>query len=211
MILTTVADVVTEGERFVYVTFGSIFTNHIGIRSTSFFRISASLLVAQLIAIPTSSILMETYLWLPMFLGLGAMILGGMMVIMLPETLTQPPSSPGVFSALDSENVERENSEDHISEAYSFDALVQNGKWIMDEYRSVFVSPIVATLIFTFLINSLGRSSLDLLLQYASRRYHWTISQVRSAPVFRSTTTDFLYRLAFCFRCVRPFSWRFFF
>ncbi|CAG8954545.1 hypothetical protein HYFRA_00004460 [Hymenoscyphus fraxineus] len=152
VILTSVADVVTEDQRLVYTPPGYYFSL-------------------------AHSVLMETNPWLPMFLGLGAMVFSGLTVIILPESLNKIPNRQIATSSLNSAIIDRDNCEDRSLKTYSLAAIAQKGRWLVDEYRCVFVSPIVAMLICTSLMNSLSKHSVDLLLQYASRRYHWTIAQ----------------------------------
>ena len=137
--------------------------------------------MAQLLAIPLSAILMTDSAWLPMFLGLGAMTLGVIVLIPLPETLNDNVGPSTANS---------ESREETPTEANPSKYLFQTFKSTISESRFVFASPVVATLVFTFLVNSLGWSAAELLLQYTSKRYDLTIAQVslsyHTSPIPRS-------------------------
>jgi len=141
-------------------------------RSTAFFRITGSVLIAQLVAIPFSSLLMEYDPWLPMFLGTGAMVFGGLLLIVLPETLSKTPDSWSWARDEHSETIG-----DDPPKATLIGGLVARSKKILSNLHSISISPLMVALILTFLANSLARSAVELLLQYASYRYHWTIAQ----------------------------------
>ena len=130
--------------------------------------------MAQIIAIPISSMMMVYGIWLPMFVGLGAMALGGFVLLPLPETLRNI-DNPLLAPRSDSRDHEQEG--DPGREAIS-EKIARSFGLIIAETKLVFAVPAAATLVFTFLVNSLGRSAVELLLQYASKRYNWPIAQV---------------------------------
>ena len=113
-----------------------------------------------------------------MLLGEVAVIMGGLVLIFMPETLKPQLDSEPLLSP--DANGEEEEVEDayYTPKADALDRFVESTNWFLNEARSVFATPGIAILVFTFLVSSIGRSSINLLLQYTSQRYHLTIAQV---------------------------------
>jgi hypothetical protein len=141
--------------------------------------------------------MMEYNLWAPMFLGEGVLIVGGLAFAVMPETLkprldSEPPFLPDAYGEEEEEEVDEAP---YSLKADALDRLVESTKWFINEARFVFASPGIAILVLTFLVNSIGRSSIDLLLQYTSQRYHWKIAQVFALNRFFLTSN---YHLLTC-------------
>lgn len=151
-------------------------------RSSVFFYRFTSDLIAECLVPPITSILMAKSLWLPLLAALGFQLLGVLLTFVLPETLPIESSGqdPGVFD--DNQPVAR------IVEADE-GLLLENERendekwkiWIRKTRKSFsFVTrdATVVALVFTFLISKVGRQSINILLQYVSKRYDWSLSKV---------------------------------
>lgn len=129
---------------------------------------------------PTASYLMERNLWSPLMAGFVAQTLGVLVAIILPETLVvtleksadvpQADNSTGGESILNKQKLSSNSRK-----------LVQR---VGDAFEFLNRDTAVALLVFGFLVLRLGKQAITLLLQYASKRYGWTIAQVTKAISF---------------------------
>lgn len=130
--------------------------------------------------------------WIPLLLALLFVTLCFGMTLALPETLPMkvptPKNAAEVVDPIDHhsrlpDHSITEQSEDSASE----DEVAGLKKWRhrVRETRELFAfvtrDATVAALVFTFLISRVGRHSINLLLQYASKRYNWSLSKVSSS------------------------------
>ena len=126
---------------------------------------TAAVLVSEFIAAPISSLLMEYNIWLPLVAGLISQILGVLIAIALPETL--PPPTIDATNSL----VADETAED-------LRKSIKVWKKIEEIFEFLFRDKAVAFLVIGFLVLRLGRQSMAILVQYISKRYEWSLSQV---------------------------------
>ncbi|KAK5305742.1 hypothetical protein LTR99_003286 [Exophiala xenobiotica] len=146
-------------------------------RSTVFFYRFCTDLIADLAIPPLTSVLMSKNIWIPL---LGAAVFQGCstaMVLILPETSPLPmpkeavddidPGSPSMGSTTS------EPEDDPKSDKRWKSKIRQT----IDSSSFVQRDTAVAALVLTFLISKVGRQSTNVLFQYASKRYGWTLSQ----------------------------------
>ncbi|WQF90194.1 Putative major facilitator superfamily, MFS transporter superfamily [Colletotrichum destructivum] len=137
-------------------------------RSTIFSYLAAAVVGGELLASPLVYFLMGKDAWLSIYTGLGCLVLGTLVSLMLPET---HPRGPGHCSAETTQS---------LPWYYPIRSeLVKLGKavlWMM--WRDYYV----LVLLFTFLLTTLGRFAQEILLQYVTKRYGWSWSQVRESP-----------------------------
>ncbi|KAK2773040.1 hypothetical protein FQN52_004725 [Onygenales sp. PD_12] len=148
-------------------------------RSTAFFQVALSVVVAQLVAPPISSWMMsKTDPWAPLLLGTLISSASVLLIFLIPETVhlrdtkDEEPSS------------ETETPSDEASEEPTPTYLSRYSKFkprnLLHSLRTS-IKPIVpnlttALLLSTFLITNIGRKEVDLLLLYVSTRYHTSVS-----------------------------------
>ncbi|KAH8693930.1 major facilitator superfamily domain-containing protein [Talaromyces proteolyticus] len=128
-------------------------------RAIIFFILQATVLCADILAPPLSSILMEYSVWIPCVLGLGIQLLGTAITIIIPETL-------------------------HLSVFHRDPAVNSDGntrpsltRQLKTNLASIFRNRKVATLVISLMILTIGNESIDFLLQYLSKRYGWPIAK----------------------------------
>ena len=132
-----------------------------------------------MIAVPLSSTLMDRDVWLPMYLSMTLLILSIIVLIPMPETLQRDSLTTETSSLLDRED--EEELESSKCAGY-LTQLTDAGKNVVRGFNTLFTSPMITALVCTFLVYSLASSAANLYLQYASRRFNWTIAKVRSLP-----------------------------
>ncbi|KAK5636802.1 hypothetical protein RRF57_012514 [Xylaria bambusicola] len=137
-------------------------------RSTVFFYRFCSELIAECFVPPFTYLLMERGVWIPLLVALSFQILATTMTSLMPETL--PVVSPEIESdSLDSPTTSL------ISP--SLNEPTANRTWIQQAKDSFTFDCCNAG--FHFLISKFGRQSSTVLFQYVSKRYRWSLSQVR--------------------------------
>jgi hypothetical protein len=127
-----------------------------------------------MLAVPLGSVLMDRDLWLPMYIGLSVLIFGCFVGLFIPETLKQDLELPE--STTDVSDSERDPETSKSETALG--QIIEAGKNTIEGFKAIFTSTLITCLVFTFLVNSLGKNSTDLYLLYASQRYHWKLSRV---------------------------------
>lgn len=155
----------------------SNYLDRMSIRATIFFQLQAIELASELIAPPIGSLLMARNLWSPMFVGLAIQSAGIGITLIMPETRE-------FFKS-----IKHKESSDPIEIQPIFtnkdeDADTPLGKMPsrLKDYREAlafFRDWNIFLLLLTFLICIIGQRSIQLLLQYVSKRYGWTLAHVR--------------------------------
>ncbi|KAF2732343.1 MFS transporter-like protein [Polyplosphaeria fusca] len=154
-------------------------------RTAIFLYLTASVLVAELIAPILAARLMESGNWFPLLLALAIQQVGICIAIFFPETLhlrdlpepVDPPLSPSIEL--------QTKPKTSIRKLFGFRAQVGHFR---DAYLFLRRDYQLALVIFTFFANRIGRQALTLLIRYASKRYHWKISQAAYLLSFRAAT-----------------------
>jgi MFS family permease len=141
-------------------------------RTSVFLYITAGVLIAELIAPILAAKLMDSGDWLPLLLALAIQQVGIFIGVGFPETLhLRDLPEPR-------DNDEESDIELQPEKARSAFAI----KTQLRHFKDVFVflkrDRQLTLVIFTFLANRLGRQALNLLIRYASKRYHWKIQKV---------------------------------
>ncbi|CAK7203641.1 hypothetical protein SEUCBS139899_006379 [Sporothrix eucalyptigena] len=160
-------------------------------RATCYFRLTAVFLVAELISNPLAgALLLWGGNWLPLVFGFVAIIVSGLILIALPETLhfdtalgkVVPREAAAVGPADNTAPAKR-----GIASAWhSFVHLLRTDA----RATSLFIlrnRPLMFLMI-PFIFSIVGRFVQSLLLQYATKRYSWSWSQAAFLLTIRSTT-----------------------
>ncbi|KAH8150986.1 uncharacterized protein LAJ45_05169 [Morchella importuna] len=131
-------------------------------RSTLFFHLQACVLLSELVAPLLGSLLMSRNVWIPLLAGLAIQTLGIPIAALLPETKSAHPTTTDAESSEDEETAPPPKKEGE------------------SDYRAVFSFLLAdlntALLVLTFLIATIGRQALEILLQYVSKRYSWPLA-----------------------------------
>ncbi|PQE09465.1 Major facilitator superfamily domain general substrate transporter protein [Rutstroemia sp. NJR-2017a BVV2] len=159
MVFTIIADVVPEEHR-----------------AATFFQITATALLATFGGVPFAWWLMKRNVWIPMLVSLVFMLSGSLLVLALPETLHLRDPSYNPVSTPGAENDEEQCSEEE--ETLSF--TQKNWRILLDKFeesRFVFTHPKIFVLSLVFLTQSIHGYINPFLLQLASKRLHWKLSE----------------------------------
>ena len=160
--------------------FCSRYTNFCALSSANiFFVLFAAVLLAEILATPLSAWLMSWSPWLPFLLGWLCEGCGLLAAILIPETL------PKSINELGSELVDEEHDclvPPPTSPKWK-GSLYKAGSHIMHLTAFVWGNANTVAISFAFLVASVGGQALQLIIQYASKRYSWTMAKVRCCLV----------------------------
>jgi MFS family permease len=146
-------------------------------RTTIFLYLTASALVAEMLAPLMAAKLMEKGDWLPLMLALAIQQVGICIAFLFPETLhlrdlPEPKDD-------DDQTIELQPKGGH----FTLKAQLHNFRVAYIFLKSDFQLGLV---VFSFLANRLGRQAITLLVRYASKRYDWQIKDAAYLLSFRA-------------------------
>jgi MFS family permease len=177
---------------FYFIGGGPIVASAIGItmisdiappdkRTTIFLYLTASVLVAEIVAPIVSARLMENGDWFPLVLSLGIQGAGILVAVFFPETLhlrdlpeprNHEQQSIRLQTLFAKDSFQLQHQLQNFRSAYYF----LKSDWTL------------AMVVFTFMANRLGRQAMSLLVRYASKRYSWEIKKAAYLLSFRAAT-----------------------
>ncbi|GKZ28292.1 hypothetical protein AbraIFM66950_003548 [Aspergillus brasiliensis] len=159
----------------MYVMLADLFSDEEQI--TAFLYVSAMVLVSEILATPLGALLMTKNIWLPYLLSPVFNAAGGLLLLLLPETLPRTPSPS------------RPSSPEETLDRKDFRGRIKAG---VDELRRstavIWKHRPVQLFLVVFLIAFLGMQVMKLLLLFAADRFHWTIAQASFLIPVRAVT-----------------------
>jgi hypothetical protein len=132
---------------------------------------------------------MKRNVWIPMLVALVFMLSGSLLVLTLPETLHLRDSSYDSVATPGAENDEEQSSNE--GETLSF--TQKNWRILLDNFeesRFVFTHPKIFILSIVFLTQSIHGYLNPFMLQLASKRLHWKLSEVILTIHFQNLTAN---------------------
>lgn len=136
---------------------------------------SATELITQIVATPIAALMMKRGSWLPLFLSSAINLIGYILCMRLVET---HPRRDKEMLQSSSPEWESDQQEQDYQKAIPRDSL-RKFKSLLKSTRSLlWANSSVVVLLLVFFIACFGRESLELLLQYISKRYSWDYGQV---------------------------------
>lgn len=150
-------------------------------RTTIFLYLTASVLLAEMVAPIMAAKLMEFGDWLPLLLALGIQQVGITIAFFFPETLhlrdLPEPADGDVDRDIELEPMKGSN--------FTLKAQLRNFSSAIRFLRQDWTITLVVS---SFLANRLGRQAMTLLIRYASKRYGWEIKKAAYLLSFRAAT-----------------------
>lgn len=186
----------TEVSKISHLGLSNYLDRMTSIRATIFFQLQAIELASELIAPPIGSLLMGRNLWSPMFVGLAIQSAGIGITLIMPETRE-------FFKSIKYKDSSDPTEIQPILSSDNEDADTPLGKMPsrLKDYREAltfFQDWNIFLLLLTFLICIIGQRSIQLLLQYVSKRYGWTLAHVRPPVSTRAFSQQKLIRQDLC-------------
>ncbi|PYH40629.1 MFS transporter [Aspergillus saccharolyticus JOP 1030-1] len=141
-------------------------------RANAFLLMAAAMLLSQILAAPLSAWLMSKDVWVPSLLGLAIEICGFLPIFVFPETGPKALDRP-------EDEIENEASErDNESLPLTWVGIVRLVRTQLSEVlRFVVGNANTLAIFFAFLTSSIGSQALQFVLQYASKRFAWSVAE----------------------------------
>ncbi|GIZ42872.1 hypothetical protein CKM354_000612200 [Cercospora kikuchii] len=160
-------------------------------RSTVFFYRFCTDFVANLAIPPIASLLMSKNIWIPLLSGALFQASSVVMVLAIPESapanMTKESEQADEWSPIDMD-APSDGVASFVGKRYKL--------WLRRARSSlsfILRDNAIAAIIWTFLLFEVGLQSKQVLFQYASKRYGWTLAQAALLPTLRSAITIVLF------------------
>ncbi|KAH7016860.1 MFS transporter [Ilyonectria destructans] len=147
-------------------------------RASTFFIMAAAILLGEILATPLSALLMSWSPWIPSLAALGCQLFGLLAASWLPET--QPPSTTGDIvdmpcdangngTSASGQDPDHSSGGSNWTDSWAW-------RWEKAEGRKL-LNPNMLFVVGAFLMASIGRQAVQLIVQYASQRFEWSIAR----------------------------------
>jgi hypothetical protein len=140
-------------------------------RSSIFFRLSAIILLGELLATPSSALAMSWTPWFPLLAGVAFEFIGLAAAFAVPETMPARPRQEAPLVVLSDD---QEESQETRKDVFSTRSLLRKWSHFRGNGKLMLNMLLVTT---SFLMASIGREALQFVVQYASKKFFWTIAQ----------------------------------
>lgn len=135
-----------------------------------------------MLATPLSAALMTLQSpWVPYIVGLLIIFIAALFVLLLPETLDQSCEDPST----------RPTDEDASRRKTAVQEMHGKALEFFHSTRFIWRNPNIILALLMFLTTSLSRQATNLLLQYSSTKFHWTIARASFLLSIRGSVTLF--------------------
>jgi hypothetical protein len=145
-------------------------------------------MMAQMVAIPMAAVMMRKSNWYPLALSSILTVLAGIVAMQLPET--HPLRRGKELASLAPVMPDRVHKGKFDESEASSSTLLGRTRRALHPFRHsmdpIWENPVIPALLSVFLIVSFGSQSVQLILQYISKRYGWgygTVSNIILAAV----------------------------
>ncbi|KAJ5719975.1 hypothetical protein N7493_006853 [Penicillium malachiteum] len=155
ILMTIIADVFNEEQR-----------------TTALFRLASLPIIAEVVATPISATAMKTNPWIPFLLGPVIVLIGAASSLFVPETFNKSKTTPTEESS--QRRVIRSRSPPKQN-ALTF--ITRKAEGFVFETTFLWQTPKLLISLGVVFAGILDKSSLFLLIQYASNKLHWTIAR----------------------------------
>ncbi|CAI7649697.1 unnamed protein product [Penicillium viridicatum] len=156
--MVIVADVFTEDER-----------------ATALFRLQSCVQIAEILATPLSAYLMTFGPMVPYTLSIGIIILGSIPALFLPETLKHPKQKR-VNQDASEQDSESEQSQPPRKQTV-LQEVTRQAREFAQSTRFIWTDTNICLMVFVMFVTVMTRQSTNLLLQYVSKKFDWSISR----------------------------------
>jgi hypothetical protein len=121
--------------------------------------------------------------WIPYFLGLVIMLATATAGFFLPETLSEAKAKRQLVEETEDEEDIPESLQPSLTAKDTvFNTIITQAQDFISSTRHMWRNPKLLVLLFVAFAGSIDRSSLFLIIQYASNKFSWSISEVSIHP-----------------------------
>ncbi|RAH64928.1 MFS transporter [Aspergillus aculeatinus CBS 121060] len=141
-------------------------------RANAYLLMAAAMLLSQILAAPLSAWLMSKDVWMPSLLGLAIEVCGIIPIFALPET--GPKAS--IRSDEDIESEAQGQASEHPTMRWTAIVHLVRSQ-LIEVVGFVWGNANTLAIFFAFLTSSIGSQALQFVLQYASKRFMWSVAE----------------------------------
>jgi hypothetical protein len=150
-------------------------------RTTIFFLIGAAIIIGEILAPPLSALMVLWTPWFPMVAGLAFQVVALLSAAALPETAPRPDGVDTTRAVYDQNPTSADTGQRFGWER----AKRWRQSWILLRQGGL-LSTNVLCILGSFLLASVGRQALQLIVQYASKRFSWSIAGAGLVVTFKA-------------------------
>ncbi|KAJ5312011.1 hypothetical protein PENANT_c022G11433 [Penicillium antarcticum] len=156
--LVIVADVFSEDER-----------------STALFRLQSCVLLAEILATPLSAYMMSFGPMFPYLVSICLILVGCIPALFLPETLEDAKAKPSLQTH--SEEHDENGQPERMGNKSFLEEVKRQAREFKVSTRFIWTDSNVCIMILVFFVTIMTRQSTNLLLQYVSKKFDWSIAR----------------------------------
>lgn len=140
------------------------------------------MILADILATPISAWMMQYDIWLPYILGTVIIIVGSAPILFLPETLEEAKAKKAKYrreAGLDA--AETDNTDGRIEPSVKRPVLqevIHQVREFKDSTQFIWRNYSVCLVILCLLVTVISRQSTNVLLQFTSKKFNWTLARV---------------------------------
>lgn len=128
--------------------------------------------------------------WIPYFLGLVVMLATATAGFFLPETLDEAKAKRQLTEETEDEEIPESLQPSPTTKDSIFNTIITQAQDFISSTRHMWKNPKLLVLLFVAFAGAMDKSSLFLLIQYASAKFSWSISEVSIDPTRYNIETD---------------------
>jgi hypothetical protein len=148
-------------------------------------------ILAEILGTPISAWMMQHDIWLPYILGVVIIIVGSAPILLLPETLEEAKAKKARYrreAGLDA--VETNHTDGRIEPSNKrpvLQEIIHQAREFKDSTQFIWRNYSVCLVILCLLVTVISRQSSNVLLQFASKKFNWSIARVCVFSLMSST------------------------
>lgn len=140
-------------------------------------------IAAQVLGTPISAAVMDIDPWIPYFLGLAIIMASATSGFFLPETLGDAKAKGHMAEDNEDEEIPEPLQVSPTPKDGVFNTIITQAQEFISSTRHMWKDPRIVVLMLVAFAGAMDKSSLFLLIQYASAKFHWSISEVSSVSI----------------------------
>jgi hypothetical protein len=145
-------------------------------RATALFRLTAVPVVAEIVATPIAAAMMSRGPWLPYLIGLSLYFISFPLLLALPESIEEAREKSRKTLVAQDEDLPEEL--EPPSKSSVFATIRSRAQEFIQSTHFMWRNANVLLSLLALFVSNLSKQSTNLLLQYASAKYHWSIARV---------------------------------
>ncbi|KAG0158351.1 MFS multidrug transporter, putative [Penicillium digitatum] len=141
-------------------------------RATALFRLQSCIQIAEILATPLSAYLMTFGPMVPFMLSICIIVVGSIPVFFLPETLR---NAKGMRVNREGPEQDSEGEQSQPRKRTVLQEVIRQVREFTQSTRFIWTDSNICLMVFVMFVTMMSRQSTNLLLQYVSKKFDWSI------------------------------------